>query len=161
MKLGAAIDEVQDAELELARHLIALADKHVQESDVYHMSLARAHACAEHVWQLRPFVDPYGAHAVDVGDATTPGFLETLRQGMKAIGHTPVAGVALLHDLRDVYVLAHRVEIDWIVLQQASKAARATDLLAVTGACAEEAEQTWKWLRTRIKETAPEALATS
>ena len=161
MKIGAAIDDVQDAELELARQLLALADKHVQESDVYHMSLARAHACAEHVWQLRPFVDRYGAHAVDVGDATTPGLLDTLRQGMKALGHTPVSGAALLHDLREVYVLAHRVEIDWIVLQQASKAARAADLLAVTAACAEEAEQTWKWLRTRIKETAPEALATS
>ena len=140
---------------ELARTVSCLATTQTLDTDL------AAHACAEHVWQLRPFVDPYGAHAVDVGDATTPGFLETLRQGMKAIGHTPVAGVALLHDLRDVYVLAHRVEIDWIVLQQASKAARATDLLAVTGACAEAAEQTWKWLRTRITQTAPEALATS
>jgi hypothetical protein len=67
--------------------------------------------------------------------------------------------LALLHDLRDAYVLAHHVEIDWIVLQQAAKAARAADLLAVTVMCAEQAEQTWKWLRTRIKETAPEALA--
>ena len=161
MKIGVAIDAVQDAELELAKQLIALAEKHQQESDVYHMSLARAHVCADHIWQLRPFVEPYEAHAVDVGEATTPGFLDTLRQSMKAIGQQPVAGLALLHDLGDVYVLAHRVEIDWIVLQQAAKAARATELLAVTGTCAEEAEQTWKWLRTRIKETAPQAIATS
>ena len=72
-----------------------------------------------------------------------------------------MSGLALLHDLRDVYVAAHRAEVGWIMLQQAAKAGRASELLAVVGTCAEEAEQTWKWLRTRIKETAPEALATS
>jgi len=161
VKLGVAIDDVQDAELDLAKQLIALAEKHQHESDVYHMSLARAHACAEHIWLLRPLLESYDAHAVDVGEETSPGLLDTLRHGMAAIGHLPVSGLALLHDLRDVYVTAHRVEIDWIVLQQAAKAARANDLLAVVATCAEESEQTWKWLRTRIKETAPEALATS
>jgi hypothetical protein len=161
VKLGLAIDEVQDAELDLAKQLIALAERHQQESDVYHTGLARAHVCADHIWQLRPFVEAYEAHSVNIGEETTPGLLDTLRQGLKAIGLTPVSGVALLHDLRDVYVTAHRVEIDWIVLQQAAKSARATELIAVTLGCAEEAEQTWKWLRTRIKETAPQALATS
>ena len=162
MKLGVAIDDVQDAELDLAKALISLAEKHQAESDVYHMSLARAHACAEHIWLLRPFVEQYGARAVDVGDATTPGFLDTLRQGMAAaMGHTPASGLALVHDLCAVYATAHRVEIDWIVLQQAAKAARAAELLTVVGTCAEQAEQTWKWLRTRIKDAAPEALATN
>ena len=161
MKVGLAIDDVQDAEVDLAKALIALAEKHQQEADVYHMSLARAHTCAEHVWSLRPFVERYDAHTVDVDDATEPGLMDTLRQGMAALGHTPVSGLALLHDLRDTYVTAHRAEIAWIVLQQSAKAARASDLLPVVGVGAEEAEQTWKWLRTRIKETAPEALATS
>jgi len=161
VKLGVAIDDVQDAELDLARALISLAEKHQAEADVYHTSLARAHASAEHIWRLRPFVEQYQAHAVEVGDATTPGFLDAVRQGMAAaIKHQTVSGPALLHDLRDVYVTAHRAEIEWIVLQQSAKAARAADLLTVIVSCAEEAEQTWKWLRTRIKETAPEALAT-
>ena len=85
-----------------------------------------------------------------------------MRQGAgAALGHIPAAGLALVNDLRDVYVVAHRAEISWIILQQAAKAARDTELLTVVGPCAEEAEQTWKWLRTRIKEGAPEALATS
>jgi len=162
MKLGLAIDDVQDAEMELAKQLVALADKHLSDSDVYHMSLARAHACAEHVWRLRPFIERYDAHAVDVEDATTPGFLETLRKGAAtAIGHAPISGVVLVKDLRDVYVVAHGAEINWIILQQAAKAARDSQLLEVVGTCHEEAEQTWKWLRTHIKVSAPEALATS
>jgi hypothetical protein len=161
MKIGVAIDDVQHAEVELARQLVSVAERHQQEADVYHMSLARAHVCAEHVWRLRPFVDQYDAHPVDIEDATSPGLLDTLKQGAAAIGHQPVSGLALLHDLRDMYVTAHRAEISWIVLQQSAKAARAEDLLTVVSTCAEEAEQTWKWLRTRIKEAAPEALATS
>jgi len=162
MKLGLAIDGVQDAEMELAKQLVALADKHVSDADVYQMSLARAHVCAEHVWRLRPFVERYDAHAVDVEDATTPGFLETLRKGAAtAIGHAPVSGVVLVKDLRDTYVVAHGAEIDWIILQQAARAARDSELLEVVGTCQEEAEQTWKWLRTHIKVSAPEALATS
>ena len=160
MKLGIAIDDVQDAETQLAKQLVTLAERHHTEPDIYHMSLARAHACAEHVWRLRPFLEPYDAHPVDVDEATTPGFLDTLRQAVTAAGHMPVAALALVNDLRDTYAIAHRAEISWIVLQQAAKAARDSELLKVVGVCAEEAEQTWKWLRTRIKDTAPEALAT-
>ena len=162
MKLGVAIDDAQDAEMHLAKELVAMAERHHDEADVYHISLARAHACAEHVWRLRPFVDMYEAHAVDVEDETTPGFVDTLRQaGGAMVGHIPASGLMLVKDLRDAYVAAHRADICWIVLQQAAKAARDSELVAVTGVCQEEVEQTWKWLRTRIKEGAPEALASS
>ena len=57
MKLGVAIDDAQDAEMHLAKELVAMAERHHDEADVYHISLVRAHACAEHVWRLRPFVD--------------------------------------------------------------------------------------------------------
>jgi hypothetical protein len=161
MKIGIAIDDAQEAEMALAKQLVTLAERHQSEADVYHMSLARAHACAEHVWRIRPFVEKYDARAVDVDDATTPGLIDTLRQGAAAVGHVPTSGLVLMTDLRDAYVAAHRVEICWIVVQQAAKAARDSDLLGVVGVCVEEADQTWKWLRTRIKDGAPEAFATS
>ncbi|HEX6656682.1 MAG TPA: hypothetical protein VF065_01295 [Ilumatobacter sp.] len=161
MKLGIAIDDVQDAEMDLAKQLVALAEHHHDEPDVYHTSLARAHACAEHVWRLRPVVALYDAHAVDVEGATTRGFIDTLLGAGSAVAHIPATGLALLNDLRDTYVSAHRAEVSWIVLQQAARAARDGELLAVVGTCVEEAEQTFKWLRTRIKESAPAALASS
>ena len=74
------------------------------------------------------------AHTVDVEDATTPGLLDTLRQGAaKGLGHMSVSGLVLVKDLRETYIAAHRAEIGWIVLQQAAKAARDTELLAVVG----------------------------
>ena len=162
MKLGTAIDDAQHAEMELAKQLIGLAERHQAEPDVYHMSLARAHSCAEHVWALRPFLDAYDAHAVDVDDATTPSFLDTLRQGAAAaVANRPASGMALVNDLRDTYGIAHRAEISWIVVQQGAKAARDSNLVSVVAVCVEEAEQTWKWVRTRIKDAAPQALAGS
>jgi hypothetical protein len=160
MKLGMAIDDVQDAEMELAKQLVTLADRHLSDADVYQLGLARARVCAQHVWRLHPFVEQYDAHAVDVEDATTPGFLDTLRKASAAVmGHAPVSGLVLVRDLRDTYVLAHRAEIAWIILQQAARGARDANLLEVVGTCQGEAEQTWKWLRTHIKVSAPEALA--
>lgn len=162
MKLHLALDDVQDAETELAKQLVALADRHHTEPDVYHLGLARARRCAEHVGRLQTFVDRYHARSVDVDDASTPGLLDKLRHGMaSAVGHTPVAAVLLLQDLRDTYVTAQRAEIAWIILLQGAKAARDTELIGVVDGCHEEAEQTAKWLRTRIKDSAAQVLATA
>jgi hypothetical protein len=162
MKLHLAMNDVQDAETDLAKQLVTLADRHHAEPDVYHQSVEQARRCAERVSQLRSFADRYHARTVDVAGATNPGFLDTLRQSVAAaVAHTPAAAVALVHDLRDSYITAHRTEIAWIILLQGAKAARDGELINVVETCHEEAEQTWKWLRTRIKDSAAQALATN
>jgi len=69
------------------------------------------------------------------------------------------SGLALLCDLRECYASAHRTEISWIMLQQAAKATRDEELLDIANNGAAETEQTWKWLRTRVKDATPQALA--
>ena len=160
MNLGIALEDVQRAEIALGTQLLALAQRHGFEADVYHLGLARADICVEHLARLRPLLDKYEAGVV--ADADPPGLAERLRQPIPAPGDRMApTGLALLADLRDAYADAHRAEISWIMVQQAAKAIRDSELLGVAGPCLEETEQTWKWLRTRIKETAPEALATS
>ena len=51
-------------------------------------------------------------------------------------------------------------EIAWVILAQAAQAVRDHELLQVASLCHEEAEARGKWLRTRIKESAPQVLAT-
>ena len=161
MKLDVAIDDVQDAEMDLAKRLVALAERHHVESDVYHQGLARAHKCAEHVWAMRPFVEQYDAHAVDVEDATAPGFIDVLRRSAATVvARQPMSGMLLVTDLRDTYVAAHRADIGWITLQQGAKAVRDAGLVAVVAVALDETEQTWKWLKTRIKTSAAQVLAT-
>jgi hypothetical protein len=64
----------------------------------------------------------------------------------------------LLHDLRETYVSAHDAEIAWVMLRQAAKAARDTELVATAEEGLEEAERRWKWLRTKIKDASPQVL---
>jgi hypothetical protein len=162
VKFDLAINDVQDAEMELAKELIALAERHHAESDVYDLSLARAHVCAEHVWRLRPFAERYDADVVDVEDATTPGFVDTLRHAAAgALSHAPASAVALLHDLRNAYAKAHATEISWIMLEQASRAARDLELLTVVCLALAETEQTGKWLKAKVKDSAAQALVVS
>ena len=66
----------------------------------------------------------------------------------------------LLLDLRTTYLTAQHAEVSWVILLQAAKAARHRELTELSTSCHEEVESTAKWLRTRIKETAPQALAT-
>jgi hypothetical protein len=64
----------------------------------------------------------------------------------------------LLHDLRETYASAHDAEIAWVILSQAAKAARDTELVATAEEGLEEAERRWKWLRTKIKDASPQVL---
>jgi hypothetical protein len=165
VKLHLALDDVQRAEMDLAAQLRRLAEHHATEHDVYHLGHALAEQCAEHVVRLRPFVERYHAHtvdAVDGGDPSSTGIVESLRQrAAAALGRVEIAGLALLRDLRDTYLTAQLVEIDWAILEQAAKAVRDPELLAVVSMCHEQAEHTAKWLRTRIKVGAAQVLATS
>jgi hypothetical protein len=161
MKLGHAIEDVRDAEAELAQELLAVGERHAVEHDLYHLSHTLAKQCAEHVERLGPFAERYGAPSDGNGVAESPGVLETLRRkSAELLGRSEVSGLLLLRDLRNLYLTAQAAEIAWVILAQAARAARDRDLLRVVDPCHEEAELRGKWLRTRLKETAPQVLAT-
>ena len=160
MKLDLAIDEVQQGEVDLAKQLQLIGQRHATEHDVYHLGQTLAQQCAAHIERLRPFVDLYGAHPADSDAASTSGVVEKLRRAAsEAVGRSDAPALQLLRDLRDTYLLAQRVELDWTILVQAAKAVRDGDLLGVATSCQEETEHTAAWLRTKIKEGAPQVLA--
>lgn len=72
-----------------------------------------------------------------------------------------MSGLLLLRDLRDLYLATQEAEISWVILGQVAHAVRDRELLEVTTACREQAEARGKWVRTRIKQSAPQVLATS
>lgn len=157
MKLDKAIGQVQDAEADLAKELRRLAERHAVEHDLYHLGLTLAHQCAEHVERLAPFADRYGASGRRV--AESPGLLDSLRHASaRMAGRSELVGLLLLRDLRNLYLAAQEAEIAWVILVQAAQAARDRDLLDLAATCREAAETRGKWLRTRIKVTAPQVL---
>jgi hypothetical protein len=159
VKLDEAIEGVQDAEAELARRLRTAAERHAAEHDLYHLGHTLARQSAEHVRRLAPFAEKYGTRSREVRP-DSPGLLETVRhKGAELLGRSSSAGALLLRDLRELYLSAQETEIAWVVLTQAAQAVRDGDLLAAATPCHAETETCAKWLRSRIKEVAPQVLA--
>jgi hypothetical protein len=71
---------------------------------------------------------------------------------------TRASGIGVLRDLHDLYLMAAECDICWTVIGQAAQGARDEDLLSVVRRCEGETAVQLKWLRTRMKQTAPQAL---
>jgi len=77
------------------------------------------------------------------------------------VAHSEMSGTLLLADLRKLYLAAHDAEIAWTILLQGARAARDAELINIVQTCQQEAQHRWQWVRTRIKETSPQLLATA
>jgi hypothetical protein len=160
MKMNKAVEDVHEAEAELAKRLRVTGERHASESDLYHLGHTLARQCAEHLRALAPFAQRYGAKPAPDDLDASPGLLETLRRKSgEVVGRSEAAGLMLMADLRDLYLAAQHAELAWVVLQQAAKAKRDAELIEVVTRCHEETEMCGKWLRTRIKEAAPQVYA--
>jgi hypothetical protein len=161
MKLDKAIRDTVEAEVELAQQLRIVGERHAVEHDLYHLGHTLARQCAGHVEQLAPFAARYGASGPSEAVSESPGIMGKLRhKGAELVGRRQAAGMLLLRDLRHLYLAAQEAEISWVILAQVAQAVRDRELLEVTTVCHEHAEVRGKWLRTRIKQSAPQVLAT-
>ena len=77
---------------------------------------------------------------------------------MDLFGGTRQGGIGLLRDLHDLYLMATEVDISWTVLRQGAQGARDKALLDLVNACDAETAVHLQWLRTRMKQAAPQAL---
>ena len=66
--------------------------------------------------------------------------------------------VGLLRDLQDLYLLATLVDTTWTVVYQAAQGARDRELMEICQQCMGETTKQLKWLQTRMKISAPQAL---
>ena len=158
MKLGLAIADLAEAERDLADELERAGERHSAEHDVHHLSGTLASISRTHVERLAPFAERYGAGAPDA-DGGGSGPLGVLREKASELtGRRPEAGLLLLHDLRELYLLTARVSIGWTILGQAAQAARDEELLTLASECHPDSLRQLKWVTTRIKEAAPQVL---
>ena len=103
---------------------------------------------AGHAEALAPFVDRYGEDK--------PAEPERLHSEL--FGGTRGGGLGLLRDLHDLYLMATECEVTWALVGQAAQGARDLDLLDTVERCEGEVAAQLKWLRTRMKQAAPQAL---
>jgi hypothetical protein len=148
VKLAGAIEQVGQAEAKLVRELAEVGEQHRADHDVFHVTRTLAAVEIDNLTKLRSPARRYEASIPDPPEVSVAGPDE------------PEPGSDLLDDLRNVYLLAAEVSIDWVMLAQGGQAVKDDELLATVSACHEQTLRTLKWATDRIKTAAPQALAT-
>jgi hypothetical protein len=129
MQLPRYLELLHREQLELAKAFRRVAGAHPGEADVVRQCERQARRCEAHAEQLEPFV-----------------------------GEGPEVEPDLLADLHDLYRRAAHCDMAWTLAGQAAQATRDHELLAVVQGCEGETDIQLKWLRTRLKQAAPQAL---
>ena len=148
MHLANYLGLLRQSELELARAFLEVAEAHGHEPDVRVLFRRFADQSTAHADALGPFVERYGEDQPD----------EPERLHSELFGGSRSGGLGLLRDLHDLYLMATECELTWALVGQAAQGARDRDLLEVVQRCDGEVATQLKWLRTRMKQAAPQAL---
>ncbi len=148
MHLANYLGYLREAELHLAQAFRKVGRGHAAEADVYHTCNTLAKQCEAHAERLGPFVDRYGEEAPEEPDRLYHELFHEVRSG----------GLGLIRDLHDLYLMAHACEISWTMIGQAAQGARDTELLETVNSCESQTATQIKWLGTRMKQAAPQAL---
>ncbi len=148
MHLANYLGLIHRFELDLADAFRQVGEGHAQEADVYHICRMLAGQCEKHAERVKPFADRYGEQKPEEPDNLHAVLFSGTRSG----------GLGLLRDLQDLFIMASGCEISWTMIGQAAQGARDTELLAVVDACAPETSVQLKWVNTRMKQAAPQAL---
>ena len=149
MNLSTYLSLLEKSESTLAESFRQVAEGHGHEPDVHFICQTLAKQCDEHQRALQPIVQRYGQGDVDD---------EPERLHADGLSETRKGPLGLLRDLQDLYLLASLVDITWSMVKQAGQGLRDEELLDVVRACEEETEKQLKWLSTRMKQAAPQAL---
>jgi hypothetical protein len=148
MHLAHYLGLLHRAQETLAEAFRQVGAAHGEEPDVAQQCEQQARRCDRHAELLRPFADRYAEDAPD----------EPERLHSELFRGTRTGGIGLLRDLQDLYLMATECDICWTVVGQAAQGARDEDLVAVVRTCAGETGLQLAWLRTRMKQAAPQAL---
>jgi len=148
MQLGHYISLLHRAETDLAAAMRAVAAAHQDEPDIFHLLGRLAEQCEGHAGQLQPFEQLYAKQAPDEPDALYSDRFNGPRSGP----------IGVLRDLHDLFVMTAECDLCWTLVAQGAQGARDEELLAVVRRCESETATQQAWLRTRLKQAAPQAL---
>lgn len=149
MLLAHYLGLLHESERALGDGFREVAAAHADEVDVFHLASRLAEECDAHVARLAPIVERYGE---DTDDDEPERLHRVLFDGPRR------GPLALLRDLHDLYLLAAECDVAWTLVGQAAKGLRDEDLLDVVTSCEGETAIHLKWLLSRMKVAAPQAL---
>ena len=140
---------IHASEATLADSFDIIGQGHANHPDVLFTCQALATMSRKHVAKLQPVVARYG----EASDVEEPQRLHA-----SGVGEVRSGAVGLLRDLQDLYLMAAECDICWTLVRQAAQGLRDTELTEVVDECAAGTAVQLEWLRTRMKQAAPQAL---
>jgi hypothetical protein len=157
-KVAMAIEELHRSESKLASDLMRMADRHKADHEIFHVARDLAVWSQDHVRLLAAIGRDYGLE-LDPEPDGDPSVLASLRQELSdRMGRGSAPALMLLRDLRDVYMDASGVAVDWEILGQAAQGIKDTELHELSTRCRPDTLRQAKWANAMIKEAAPQIL---
>ena len=161
MKIGLALEELHRSEAELARELLKVSERHKVDHEIYHLGLDLARWSQQHVRDIAEIAKDYGQDSLDPEAWTKHGPVDAVREkGSELIGRMGSPALLLLRDLREVYIKAAGVSVDWELLAQAAQGIKHRDLLGLAERCHPETLRQMRWANGKLKESATQILVT-
>jgi len=159
-KIARAFRELYRAEEELADEYVKVGERLASEHEVYYGCKRFAQQCHLHAETLRGLSARYEQQLppsddAQVGETTTAALRHKLSE---LLGRRPESGLLLLRSLRQLYLQAQEVSFHWTVAGQIAQATRDGELLIVVDRLHRETLTQIKWLKSQVKEAAPQAL---
>lgn len=148
MNLGVYLGMLEHGVRDLADAYRQVADAHREEPDVWMNLHTFADDCERQAEGLGPFLTHYGEESDDEPDRLEAEVFQEPRSG----------GLGLLRDLHDLYVMGHYADITWTMVGQAAKGLRDADLIETIDTLERHTAAQIRWLETRMKQAAPQAL---
>ena len=159
-KIGVLLDELHDAETELADEYLKVAERQAAEHDVYYLCHTLGKECDARAAWLRGVAGCFGKDISEPGPSrAVTNLLSGLRhKTSELVGRRPESGMLLLRDLRQLYLMTEEANIGWLVLGQIAQGLRDENLLDDVSGRHKQVLTQIKWLKTRIKESSPQVL---
>lgn len=136
------------SETHLKDSLLKVSEQHKSEPDIEQTCRMIAGWSDMHIHHLENFIKRYKEDKEPEPEKLQKSLFHGTRKG----------GLGLLRDLHDLYLLATEVELSYMVILQASQALRDKELEYFCRDSAKETERQVNWLKTRIKQAAPQSL---
>jgi hypothetical protein len=158
-KLPLVLRELHRSETSLGRDLLALADRHPADQEIFHVARDIAGWSKIHVRRLAEVGHQHGVRLNPEPRWDVAPLADLAQRAGTALRKRPETGLLLLADLRRVHRKAAGVSLDWELLAQAAQAMRKRDLLELAKDCHPQTLRVMRWANAHLKVTSPQVIA--
>jgi hypothetical protein len=158
-KLALLLRVLYEAETTAAEDLRTMSERHRSDHDIHHLTRDLARWSLEHIQLIADAAARAGIELTPDGDPP----LETLalrRERMIEPSQSEQdPGLTLLRDLRTLHLNLIGLSVDWELLAQAAQGAKDEHLLDLATRCHPDTLRQARWANAKIKESAPQIMA--